>query len=617
MLERIGRYEILERVASGGQGTVYRARDTVLDRTVAVKVINQNVEDDPGYLEALQREARLAARLDHPNITTVYDFQVEGSTAYIVMEFVPDALDRQLQSNERLPWRRAIEIGLQVARALQHAHDQGVVHRDIKPQNILLRETGAAAVSDFGIARALASSTRSQTGGVMGTPAYMSPEQWDGGAVDSRLDQYGLGIVLYEIITGSPPFRGDSWGAMYVQHREASVPEFSSSLQVPVEVENVIRKMLEKSADDRYGSATKLADALEGSLTGRTAHGPSTEVPPPPRIDPPKPEVDPDPESEVVQPNPSGITAPPIPPTPRLSTAAEPAPSDLKLDVKVRGDGDYGAPWSVAVAFDGSVYLTDISDHIIRKFTPEGAFVTGWGTEGTGDGQFFSPHGVALAPDGSVYVADSGNNCIQKFTFEGSFVSRWGCVGSLDSQFRYPYGVAVAPDGSVYVADTYNHGVQKLTSEGVVVSKWGISGPGEGQFRHPSALALAPDGSVYVADSGNNCIQRFTSDGVFINRWGAGGSGDNQFRYPRGVAVAPDGSVYVADTYNHGVQKFTSEGVFVSKWTPSDNEEGQFRYPRGVAVASDGNVYVSNANGIYLMQQFAPGPEITGTLKFA
>ena len=312
MLERIGRYEVLERVASGGQGTVYRARDTVLDRIVALKVINQSTEDDPAYLEALQREARLAARLSHSNIATVYDFQIEDGIPYIVMEFVPDALDRQLRRNERLPWRRAVEIGLQTARALQYAHDQGVVHRDIKPQNILLRETGAAAVSDFGIARALASSTRSQSGGVMGTPAYMSPEQWEGGAVDSRLDQYGLGIVLYEIITGSPPFKGDSFGALYVQHREAPVPPISGSLQVPGEVESVIRKTLEKSADDRYRSASELADALEGALAGGAAQGPRTEVSPPPRREAPEPEpaaADPPPR-------------PPLPPAPPGQTAA-------------------------------------------------------------------------------------------------------------------------------------------------------------------------------------------------------------------------------------------------------------------------------------------------------
>ena len=140
MLQRIGRYEILERIAAGGQGTVYRARDTTLDRVVAIKIINRPVADDPQYLEALQREARLAAGLDHPNITTVYDFQVEDGIAYIVMEYVPDVLDRHIRGGRRIPWQRATEIAIQIARALQHAHDNGVVHRDIKPQNILLRE---------------------------------------------------------------------------------------------------------------------------------------------------------------------------------------------------------------------------------------------------------------------------------------------------------------------------------------------------------------------------------------------------------------------------------------------------------------------------------------------
>ena len=138
MLQRIGRYEILERIATGGQGTVYRARDTVLDRIVAVKVINQSIADDPAYLAALQREGQLAAGLDHPNITTVHDFQVEDGIPYIVMEYVPDDLDKHLQGGTHLPWEHATEIVVQIARALQHAHDQGVVHRDIKPQNILL-----------------------------------------------------------------------------------------------------------------------------------------------------------------------------------------------------------------------------------------------------------------------------------------------------------------------------------------------------------------------------------------------------------------------------------------------------------------------------------------------
>jgi len=169
MLERIGRYEIQEFIASGGMGSVYRARDPILDRVVAIKVINQSADDDPEYLEALRREASLAGSLvDHGNITTVYDFQVEDDVPYIVMEYLPDTLVRHIRNNQRLPWPQATEIALQVARALQYAHDRNVVHRDIKPQNILLKESGEVSVSDFGLARASASSERSRSTGLHG-----------------------------------------------------------------------------------------------------------------------------------------------------------------------------------------------------------------------------------------------------------------------------------------------------------------------------------------------------------------------------------------------------------------------------------------------------------------
>ena len=263
MLDRLGRYEILERIAAGGQGTVYRAQDTVLDRVVAIKVINQSLADDPSYLAALQREARLAAGLDHPNIIAVYDLQVEDGTAFIVMEYVPDALDKHFAHGTRVPWRRAVEIAAQVARALDHAHFNRVVHRDIKPSNILLREDGSVAVSDFGIARALASSTRSQTASIMGTPTYMAPEQWAGGRSDGRLDQYALGIALFEIIAGEPPFHGESYAALFVQHRDAPVPDLPANAVVPSAVDEIIQKATEKDPGDRFISSGEMASALE------------------------------------------------------------------------------------------------------------------------------------------------------------------------------------------------------------------------------------------------------------------------------------------------------------------------------------------------------------------
>ena len=151
----IGKYEVLERIAVGTQGTVYRAWDGDLEREVAIKVMNQVVTQDPSYLEALSREARLSATLDHPHIITIHEFQVEADDAYIAMEYAPDSLETQIREGERFTWQRGVELGIQIAQALHHAHERGVVHRDIKPGNVLISEEGEVKVCDFGIARAL------------------------------------------------------------------------------------------------------------------------------------------------------------------------------------------------------------------------------------------------------------------------------------------------------------------------------------------------------------------------------------------------------------------------------------------------------------------------------
>ena len=274
MLQRIGKYEILDRVASGGQGTIYRSRDTVLDGIVALKVINQPVTQDPQYLEALQREVRLAASLDHPNIARVHDVQVEDDTAYIVMEYVADSLDKRFSGGQPMPYRRAVEIAIQVCRALSHAHENEIVHLDIKPQNILLTEDGTVKVSDFGIARALASSTTSRGNRTMGTPAYMSLEQWTGSRTDGRADLYSLGILLYETLTGTAPFQGEALDTIYLQHRESPSPALPENLRIPRAVEEIVRRAMEKSPEDRFANADTMAAALEGALGNTVSREP-------------------------------------------------------------------------------------------------------------------------------------------------------------------------------------------------------------------------------------------------------------------------------------------------------------------------------------------------------
>ncbi len=289
---------MLELIGSGSQGTVYMARDPELDRLVAIKVVHPNLKGDAGYLEALRAEASLAARLQHPNIAAIYDIQLDGETPFIVMEYFPGTLSDEIESGKPLPWARALAISVQVARGIQHAHDRRVIHRDIKPGNILVRESGDVAVSDFGLARASTSATHIRSGSIAGTPDYMAPEQWLGGQLSSRLDQYALGILVFELITGHLPFQGETYEALYVQHRETPVPVLSKDLGVPSEVNEVIHKATEKDPTDRYVSVADMADALQFVLD-QPGHGDTrdalshvgTQAPSPGKPAPPSPMI--------------------------------------------------------------------------------------------------------------------------------------------------------------------------------------------------------------------------------------------------------------------------------------------------------------------------------------
>jgi serine/threonine-protein kinase len=269
-----GRYEVQRRIARGGMAEVFLARDLLLARPVAVKVLFPEFAGDPSFVARFRREAQAAANLNHPNVVGVYDWGQEGATYYIVMEYVDGkSLSDILRSEGLPPPDAAAGIATDVAAALGFAHRNGVVHRDVKPGNIMITAAGHVKVADFGIARAIsggAEENLTQTGSVMGTATYFSPEQAQGHDVDPRSDLYSLGVVMYEMATGRPPFQADSPVSIAYKHvQEPPVPPRRVNPAVPAAFEAITLKLLAKRPDDRYASADELRSDLRRFMRGQ------------------------------------------------------------------------------------------------------------------------------------------------------------------------------------------------------------------------------------------------------------------------------------------------------------------------------------------------------------
>ena len=277
-----GRYELHRRLGKGGMAEVFLARDLQLGRPVAVKVLFTQFANDPAFVERFRREAQAAANLNHPNIVSVYDWGQEHGTYFIVMEYVEGRTLAEMLREGPLAAGPAVEIATDVAAALGVAHSAGVLHRDIKPGNILCTPGGLVKVADWGIGRAINAAVEenlTQTGAVMGTATYFSPEQAQGLALDNRSDLYALGIVLYEMTTGRPPFQGDSPVAIaYKQVHEAPPPPRSVNASVPPELEAITMQLLEKRPDDRYANAEDLRADLRRYREGFRVHAMSREL---------------------------------------------------------------------------------------------------------------------------------------------------------------------------------------------------------------------------------------------------------------------------------------------------------------------------------------------------
>lgn len=257
------RYEIIRRVGGGGMADVYLAKDLILDREVAVKVLKSQFAEDEEFIRRFRREAHSAAAMSHPNIVNIYDVGEEKNDYYIVMEYVEgQTLKEYIAANQRLSTEETVRILRQVTSAVAHAHDNHIVHRDIKPQNILISPNGTAKVTDFGISRAISDATITHTNSVLGSVHYLSPEQARGGYVTYQSDLYSLGVVAYEMLTGHVPFTADTPVSIAIKHMQDTFPSVREKLpSVPQSLENLIMKAVAKDPQNRFTTGhTMLAD---------------------------------------------------------------------------------------------------------------------------------------------------------------------------------------------------------------------------------------------------------------------------------------------------------------------------------------------------------------------
>lgn len=261
------RYEILEQIGTGGMSDVYKAKCHKLNRYVAIKVLKKEFSEDKTFVSKFRAEAQSAAGLTHPNIVNVYDVGDEDGIYYIVMELVEGiTLKRYIEKRGRIPYKEAVSIAIQVAKGMEAAHNHHIIHRDIKPQNIIISKDGKVKVTDFGIAKAASSSTINSSA-AMGSVHYISPEQARGGYSDERSDIYSFGITLFEMITGTVPFDGDSTVSVAVQHIQDDIPAPSSIVDgVPISIDKIILKCAQKKTERRYQNASDLITDLKKSL---------------------------------------------------------------------------------------------------------------------------------------------------------------------------------------------------------------------------------------------------------------------------------------------------------------------------------------------------------------
>ncbi len=597
-----GRYRLIELLGRGGMGEVWRAHDTDTDRIVAIKLLPAHLSDDVMFQQRFRREAHAAARLNNPHIIPIHNYGEIDGRLYVDMRLIEGRDLQEVLGSGPLDPARAVRIIEQIAKALHAAHEVGLVHRDVKPSNILLDKDDFAYLIDFGIARALEETRLTSTGNAIGTFHYMAPERLgDHPSDDARADIYALACVLYECLTGQPPFAGASMGGLVAAHLHTPPPQPSTTQpNVPAQFDEVIATGMAKEPDQRYATTVELADAAHDAITTPLAAPAPTLF-----ADATRPAPAPAARQQSTEPTqPATHQRPPRRPAVPPPGPADRPPPDTRTPPR--------QPWwrrraivipaalvTVAV-IAAAIVITSQQGNSTRAQTTmptstahrEPAYGPQVTLPFTG---LNNPVGVAVDTAGDLYVIDRINNRVLKLAAGSSAQAVLPLTG-----LKNPLGVAVDTTGNLYVTDTNNNQVLELAAGSATQSVLPFTG-----LKWPAGVAVDTSGDLYVVDAGNNQVLKL-----------AAGSGSQAvlpfigLNFPDGVAVDAAGNLYVTDLPNNQVLELAAGSA-----TQSVLPFTGLNHPGGVAVDSAGNLYVADlSNGRVL--KLAAGSATPTVLPF-
>lgn len=588
----LGKYKLHEVKGSGAFGTLWLAEDTWLEKKLALKIPHAKHQDLRKFLS----EPKLLAALDHPNIVRLITVDQVGQVLFVVMEFI-DGFDlRALLEKESLSLEKVIGITKQILSALDYAHGIGVVHRDLKPTNILITRDGVAKVTDFGTA-VEQSSDENGKDALGGTLAYMSKDQLMGKSSPAS-DVYSVGVLLYEMVTGRLPFT-DSVAKALITKIVKDIPISMREInpRIPVQFERVVLRAMAKEPEDRFRSAAEMLSALE-SLPDEVLLAQLR-----------TPGLDDQSEMPTIDlGSQGGETAETVAKSlTSLWTQGYVYQVTQTYQETGRDDGQFVSPVDLCTDTEGRLFVVDSMRCDVQAFTPDLKFLYKFGrsrrgTANSSEPEFVCPYGIHIDEKGILTIVDSRSCQIQRMDKEGKVKNRFGNFFFLTpgrheasvKGFNNPRDLAVDKRGKIYVVDTGNHRVAVFSTEGEAQLKFGGKGSRAGNFNTPVSICIDSKRNVLVLDLLNYCVKRFSHGGEYKSSFGKRGVGKDEFERPSRMAIDQDDNIFICDRGR--VKVFKPNGEFFTVLEP-DPSGGPAMELAGITLAPDGSLYICETRG--------------------